>query len=247
MPLHARSVAIAQAILGRGCAQIKIAPTETAPEDDDREFFVAAWCLHPRFVPEEKIIFIPEPDARVPGNALWLNEGEAILNGLPGLCYLVRLRVVEYQDWSTPPPSSDDEGYGGSGNRDDDDSNDSNFNRRHPHLDDGGDYHARGPRSFRLASADEDVPRLGGRQGTTFMPRRSVIIGSVACPLGNNGRVTVGPRIVVTPGAPLPPLPCATHAVGARHQDGSAATTASASTPDPNFCDDAALLGGGPT
>jgi hypothetical protein len=67
VPLHARSVAVAQTILGRACTRIELAPPTAAPMDDDREFFVAAWCLHPRFIPDEKIIFIPKPDVRVPG------------------------------------------------------------------------------------------------------------------------------------------------------------------------------------
>ncbi|CAD6262680.1 unnamed protein product [Miscanthus lutarioriparius] len=86
---------------------------DVAPPDDDREFFVAAWCLHPRFIPDEKIIFIPKPNVRIPGDALYVHADEIIHDKLPGLRYLVRLRIVEYQDWSTPPLSGDDEGYDG--------------------------------------------------------------------------------------------------------------------------------------
>lgn len=52
------------------------------------EFFVAAWCMHPRFIPDEKIIFIPEPRVH--------NPVEAIQVELPGLCYLVRLRLATF-------------------------------------------------------------------------------------------------------------------------------------------------------
>jgi hypothetical protein len=47
--------------------------------------------MDPRFVPEEEVIFIPEPDVQVPGGAQFL-------------------RIVEFQDWN-PPPTSDDEDY----------------------------------------------------------------------------------------------------------------------------------------
>jgi hypothetical protein len=104
IPLHARSLALAQHILGTACAQLELAPPKVIPNDDDRELFVAAWCLDPIFIPDEKIIFISEPNARVPGNALYLDVGEAVLNKLPGLRYLVRIRIIEIQDWSTPLP-----------------------------------------------------------------------------------------------------------------------------------------------
>lgn len=103
VPLHARSLAMAEHILGTACAQLELAPPELIPNDDDRELFVVAWCLDPIFIPDEKIIFISEPNARVPGNALYLDAGEAVLNKLPGLRYLVRIRIIEIQDWSTPP------------------------------------------------------------------------------------------------------------------------------------------------
>jgi len=154
--------------MGRGCAQIVPAPPEVVPVHDDREFFVAAWCLHPRLISDEESIFIPEPGARVPGDALDLRVDEPVLHGFPGLCYRVRLRIVECQDWNTPPASS--EGGLVGGDPDDDNSDDSNFNRRHPGMDRCDDY-TRGPRLCRFADANDDAPRLGGRRETTFMPR----------------------------------------------------------------------------
>jgi hypothetical protein len=53
------------------------------------------------------------------------------------------------------------------------DSDDSNHNRRHPG-----------------SAPGLMMPRLGGRRGLTFMPRRAVRVASIACPLG--GRVMVG-------------------------------------------------------
>lgn len=183
VPLHARSMEVAQTILGTACAHLEIAPPGIAPEDDDREFFVVAWCLHPQFVPDEKIIFIPEPNPLVHGEALYIQADEVVLNWLPGLRYLVRLRIVEIQDWSTPPPTDDDEGPPGWGNAEDDDSGSSSHNRSHPGLGGGGDRpRQHGPRSIRFADAGDDAPHLGVRRGPTFMSQCSVLVGSVQCP-----------------------------------------------------------------
>uniref|UniRef100_K3XPU8 CCHC-type domain-containing protein n=1 Tax=Setaria italica TaxID=4555 RepID=K3XPU8_SETIT len=62
-------------------------------------------------------------------------EEEIIKSHLPALRYLVRLRIVEFQDWHTPLPSSDD-GYDGRGG-DSDDSGDSNFNGYWPGFSEG--------------------------------------------------------------------------------------------------------------
>lgn len=56
--------------------------------DDDHEFFVVAWCLHPRFIPDEKIVFILEP--RI------LSPIEASSKELLGLRYQVRLCLVAF-------------------------------------------------------------------------------------------------------------------------------------------------------
>ena len=47
-----------------------------------------AWCMHPRFIPNEQIVFIPEP--RI------LSPIEASSKELLGLRYLVRLRLVAF-------------------------------------------------------------------------------------------------------------------------------------------------------
>jgi hypothetical protein len=190
VPLHARSMAVAQIILGRACAQIELAPPEVCPENDDSEFFVAAWCKHPSFIDDEKIIFIPEPNVRIPGHALYLHTNEIVLNRLPGLQYLVCIRIVEFQDWSTPPPSSD-EGSGG-GNLDDDDFDDRHFNG-HPGMDMGGDR-SHGPRMVWCTDAEDDTSRLGSHRGTTFIPHRFMLVGSIACRLGQVDRLVAGSR-----------------------------------------------------
>lgn len=62
VPTHVRSARNAQAILGNSCAKVEVAPPEAVDEEDEREFFVAAWCVHPRLILEEKIIAVPEPE-----------------------------------------------------------------------------------------------------------------------------------------------------------------------------------------
>lgn len=163
VPLHARNAATAQTILGPSCVKVEVVRPRDVPDDDDREFFVTAWCLHPSFIPPEQIIFIPEPSFHIPV--------DAVRTEVPGLRYLVRVRLISFQDWNTPPPSPDghdgdddtengdgDDGAGGadgsapldegpsrrpaleddySGGRDSeaDDSGDSNHNHYHPGLD----------------------------------------------------------------------------------------------------------------
>jgi hypothetical protein len=87
VPLHARSVAVAQHILGTSCANVEVAPPGTVPEEDDREFYVAAWCSHPRAVPDKKTLFIPETNAMIPGRALYVEPGDVLPSSLPGLRY----------------------------------------------------------------------------------------------------------------------------------------------------------------
>ena len=61
VPLHARSVMTAQVVLGTCCASIELTALRDILEDDDREFFVTAWCWDPSFIVGEQPIFIPEP------------------------------------------------------------------------------------------------------------------------------------------------------------------------------------------
>jgi hypothetical protein len=75
--------------------------------EDDREFFVVAWCRHPSYIEPEKVIFIPEP--LVPG----VEE-----NMRRGLHYLVRIRLVALQNVVAlpgPPGDGGDEDDGGDG------------------------------------------------------------------------------------------------------------------------------------
>ena len=97
---------------------------------------------------------------------------EIIHDEVPALRYLVRLRLVEFQDWHTPPPSSDD-GYAD----DDSDSGDSNFNGYWPGFSDRGGGGAR-PRTTRFGGADD--PHLGRGSSPAFRPRevsRAILVG----------------------------------------------------------------------
>lgn len=57
--------------------------------------------MHPRLIPDEKIIGIPEPQVHVHEGPLYLRAEEVIHAELPALTYLVRLCIVEFHDWTT--------------------------------------------------------------------------------------------------------------------------------------------------
>ena len=52
---------MAQTVLGPACANIEESLLRDRKDDDDRDFFVTAWCKHPAFVVDRNLIFIPEP------------------------------------------------------------------------------------------------------------------------------------------------------------------------------------------
>jgi hypothetical protein len=79
---------MAQTILGPSYVGIEVVRPHDVADDDDREFFVKAWCWHPRYI--EHIIFIPEPS--LPG------AGEELRTALPGLHYPIQVRLVAYRD-----------------------------------------------------------------------------------------------------------------------------------------------------
>lgn len=76
-------------LLGSSYAEVQLAGADVAgvDEDDDWEYFVAAWCVDPGLIPDEKIVVIPEP--KEPG-ILFLREEEIIHSSLPTLRYLAR-------------------------------------------------------------------------------------------------------------------------------------------------------------
>lgn len=182
IPVHAHSEEVVQRFLGSSCASVVIAnPEDVADPDNERELFVAAWCAHPDLVPDELIMAVPEPPEEHDGGPpLYLWPHKIIHNDLPALRYLVRLRLIEFQDWHTPPPSDDDEFY--DGNNDNDDSGDNNFNGYHPDI--GGGGGGARPRTTQFANGDE--PRLGLGSGPAFRAhgtRFDILVGTVACPV----------------------------------------------------------------
>jgi hypothetical protein len=182
IPSHARSKDTAQIILGSSCTNVEIAnPEAVADQEDERELFVAAWCAHPDLVPDEKIMAVPEPEVEHDGGPpLFLRPHEIIHDEVPALRYLVRLRLIEFQDWHTPPPSSDD-GMDFAG--DDSDSRNSNYNGYHPGFNSGG---GRRPRPKAVRFGGNDDPRLGPGYGPAFRAwetRHSIIVGELTCPI----------------------------------------------------------------
>lgn len=53
IPLHARNTNTVQIILGPACAEVDVVWLSDVLTDDDREFFITAWCMHPWFIPDE--------------------------------------------------------------------------------------------------------------------------------------------------------------------------------------------------
>ena len=187
IPAHAHSAEVAQAILGSSCARVELAsPVAVQDPEDERELFVAAWCAHPDLIHDEMIMAVPEKEEDHDGGSpLYLRPHEIIHTEVPALRYLVRTRIVEFQDWHTPPPSSDDED---DIQRDDDsDSGDSNFNGYHPGEQPSGGG-GRRPRNTRFGASGD--PRLSNGWGPAFRAReaKSVIrVGDVACPVASVG------------------------------------------------------------
>lgn len=106
LPSHALFEDVAQAVLANAGAKVECAAPEAVSDpNDERELFVVAWCAHLDLVPDEMMIAIPEPEPEHDGGPLlFLRPWEIIHDEVPALRYLVRLRLVEFQDWHTPPP-----------------------------------------------------------------------------------------------------------------------------------------------
>lgn len=176
VPLHVRTAMVAQAILGPCCANVVVVQLRDIPDDDDREMFVTAWCLHPRLIRSEEVIFIPEPPLP--------DAVEAKRSQLPGLRYTIPIRIVAFQHGGPPgalgggggdgaggdggddlgPPRGPTPDYNPTPRRDDDSdgSADSNYSRCHPGID------------FRCCAVGPTLP--------TAM-EDSVRVGAVLCPL----------------------------------------------------------------
>jgi hypothetical protein len=66
--------------------------------DGEQELFMAAWCAHPDLISDEKIMAVPEKEEHDGGPPLFLKPWEMIHSEVPAMRYLVRLRIIEYQD-----------------------------------------------------------------------------------------------------------------------------------------------------
>lgn len=171
VPAHARCASVAERILDSSCAGVEVTPPAVVSEEDDR-FFVVAWCIHPRLIPDEKIVVVPEPLVRVDYGA----------TELPALRYLVRCRVVEFQDWSVPRHTTDEDSANGRDDSSDD--GDDNHNRRHPGLDDRGRRTSWVPSP--CASSTPGMMHRPWAQagGCPFAHARAmIVVGSLACPI----------------------------------------------------------------
>lgn len=144
------------------------------------EFFVSSWCAHPDLVPDEVIMVVPEPEREQDGGLpLYLRPHEITHDDVPALRYLVRIRLIEFQDWHTPPLSSSNDDFHVF---EEDDSDDSNHNRHHPGFGGGGG----GSRSRTSRFAGQEEPRLGPGYGASFWVRESrttILVGAVQCPV----------------------------------------------------------------
>jgi hypothetical protein len=63
--------------------------------DDLREYQVTAWCVHPNFIPLEKVIAVLELELPVAEPPLYIREHEVMHSELPMLRYLVEIRIIE--------------------------------------------------------------------------------------------------------------------------------------------------------
>lgn len=88
---HALSQAVGQYLLGSSCAMVELATADADGVDvkDGREIFVAAWCVRPGLIPDQKILVIPEPaQPHDPCGILFLREHGTVHCELPTLRYL---------------------------------------------------------------------------------------------------------------------------------------------------------------
>ncbi|RLN35525.1 hypothetical protein C2845_PM03G29060 [Panicum miliaceum] len=107
IPAHARNLGTARTVLDTSCSDLVEAPPELT-DDHRKKFFICAWCFHPDLVPQQKLVFIPEPPEPYDESGLFLRPHEIIHSKHDGLWYNVKIRIVEVQDWNLPSGSSDD-------------------------------------------------------------------------------------------------------------------------------------------
>lgn len=95
IPAHVWGMSAAERILGSNCAKLEPA-LATVDGEDRHEFVITAWSIRPNFIPQEKLIGIPEPELPyVIEPPLHPSEHEVIRSKLTVLWYCVRIRVIE--------------------------------------------------------------------------------------------------------------------------------------------------------
>ena len=150
IPAHARNTETAQTVLGRCCTEVELTDLRDGLKEDDREFFVTAWCSNIDHIEPQKLVFIPEP--RVFSGQLDGQEQRM----RRGLHYLVRVRLVAYQNFTEQPgtlPPADD-------NNEDDNADDDRGQPDDHRAGEGSDYWPTPRRDSEDDSPDSD-PRHG--------------------------------------------------------------------------------------
>jgi hypothetical protein len=114
------------------------------------------------------------------GPPLFLCPWEIIHDEVPAQRYLVRLCLIEFQDWHTPPLSDDDDYvYCDS----DSDNGDNNYNGYWPSFTNSG---SAGSWPRMMCFGAEQDPRLGREFRPTFQPRQVaniIRVGEFHCPV----------------------------------------------------------------
>jgi hypothetical protein len=61
---------------------------------------VQGWCIHPDVIPQEKVVFIPDPEVVVEREPpLFIDLEEVIYHSHPTLRHQVLIEVIEVVDW----------------------------------------------------------------------------------------------------------------------------------------------------
>jgi hypothetical protein len=106
---HASHLLAARKLLSPACGNPQPTPT-TAVGNDLRRFIVVIWCVHLNLIPQEKIVFIPEPDSIHVGGCpcSWIRRRSSIQTCLhyATACSLtfLRLKIGTCRQAPLPPP-----------------------------------------------------------------------------------------------------------------------------------------------
>jgi hypothetical protein len=71
---------------------------------------VQGWCIHHDLIPQDKVVFIPDPEVIVKREPpLFIDLEEVIYHNHPTLRHRVLIEVIEVVDWHQPLDSSNDD------------------------------------------------------------------------------------------------------------------------------------------